>query len=82
MLKTHKFEDKYVWLALIPSILVFGGLWTLPFHYLLDMAAVGAIFGVGHVLMLGLAHGFAEVRLGINDLQEMTSDTQIDNEYQ
>lgn len=82
MLKEHKclFNDKYAWLAAIPMILVYGGLWSSLFHSLLDMASVGAVLGIGHLLMTGLAHGFAEVRLDIKDLQEKISATQIDND--
>lgn len=70
MLKDHKTDIKYIGLMTIPAVLAWGGIWAAAFHYLLDMAEIGAIFGVCHFLVLVLSMGFNDIRLDIKDLQE------------
>jgi hypothetical protein len=70
MLKEHDIYDKYAWLAQIPSILVFGGIWIAAFHFIFNMAEVGAIIGVGHCLLFSLAICVVNIRLDIKDLKE------------
>ena len=69
MLKEHDIYDKYAWLAPIPSILAFGGIWIAAFHFIFNMAEVGAIIGVGHCLLFSLAICVVNIRLDIKDLK-------------
>ena len=71
MLKEHHLNEneKFAWLAPIPSVLIFGGTWSLLFHFIFDMATVGAILGVGHLLMFITGFSAIEIRMDIENLQ-------------
>jgi UPF0716 family protein affecting phage T7 exclusion len=81
MLKEHEIYDKYAWLAPIPSILAYGGIWIAVFHFIFNMAEVGAIIGVGHCLLLSIATSVVNIRLDIKDLKgQLLKKTRTDEE--
>jgi hypothetical protein len=81
-LKEHETNNAASIYGLIPTMLIFAGIWTAPFHFIFNMAEVGAIIGIGHMLVFFLTCCAEDIRLDIKDLQEqLFKKTEGDDDY-